>query len=64
VAATIALVPIIPCSRVAHVHGPAAPLAAQECHLAYARFRRADVFVPLYDPAVLERIPGGRIAEA
>src|SRR5947207_5384359 len=35
----------------------------EECHVAYARFRReASVFVPLYDPEVLERFPGGRIA--
>jgi len=35
----------------------------EECHLAYRLFRGADLFVPLYDPAVLERHPGGTIAE-
>jgi len=35
----------------------------EECHLAYQRFRSADLFVPLYDPAVLERYPGGKIAD-
>jgi hypothetical protein len=33
-----------------------------ECHLAYQRFQRADIFVPLYDPVVLERYPGGKVA--
>jgi glyoxylase-like metal-dependent hydrolase (beta-lactamase superfamily II) len=33
-----------------------------ECHVAYERFRKAEVFIPLYDPAVLERYPGGLIA--
>jgi len=35
----------------------------EECHLAYQRFRQADIFIPLYDPAVLERFPGGRITK-
>jgi hypothetical protein len=34
----------------------------EECHFAYQRFRRADVFLPLYDPEVLDRHPGGRVA--
>jgi glyoxylase-like metal-dependent hydrolase (beta-lactamase superfamily II) len=34
----------------------------EECYVAYQRFRRADVFLPLYDPAVLERHEGGRVA--
>lgn len=35
----------------------------EECHRAYARFRReATVLVPLYDPEVLSRFPDGRIA--
>jgi glyoxylase-like metal-dependent hydrolase (beta-lactamase superfamily II) len=34
----------------------------EECHFAYERFRRADVFLPLYDPEVLDRHPGGRVA--
>lgn len=34
----------------------------EECHLAYRWFQRADILVPLYDPAVLERHAGGRIA--
>jgi glyoxylase-like metal-dependent hydrolase (beta-lactamase superfamily II) len=34
----------------------------EECHFAYERFRRADIFVPLYDPEVLDRHPGGRVA--
>jgi hypothetical protein len=33
----------------------------EECHLAYRRFRAADIFIPLYDPSVLDRYPGGRI---
>lgn len=34
-----------------------------EIYAAYDRVRReADIAVPLYDPAVLERFPGGRIA--
>jgi glyoxylase-like metal-dependent hydrolase (beta-lactamase superfamily II) len=34
----------------------------EECHFEYERFRRADVFLPLYDPEVLDRHPGGRVA--
>ena len=34
----------------------------EECHAAYTWFRGADLFVPLYDPAVLERFPGGKVA--
>ena len=34
----------------------------EECHLAYRWFQRADILVPLYDPAVLDRYPGGHIA--
>ena len=34
----------------------------EECHFAYQRFRRADIFLPLNDPAVLDRHPGGRVA--
>jgi len=34
----------------------------EECHFAYERFRRANVFLPLYDPEVLDRHTGGRIA--
>jgi glyoxylase-like metal-dependent hydrolase (beta-lactamase superfamily II) len=34
----------------------------EECRRSYARIRReADVFVPLYDPEVLRRFPGGVI---
>src|SRR5207249_197992 len=33
----------------------------EECHLAYQRFQDADIFIPLYDPAVMERYPGGRV---
>ncbi len=33
----------------------------EEGYVAYARFRRADIFVPLYDPEVMERHPGGEI---
>jgi Metallo-beta-lactamase superfamily len=33
----------------------------EECHLAYRWFQRADILVPLYDPAVLDRYPGGHI---
>lgn len=34
----------------------------EECRLSYARIRReADITVPLYDPEVLERFPGGII---
>jgi hypothetical protein len=36
----------------------------EECHLAYRWFQRADILVPLYDPAVLDRYPGGQIAMA
>ncbi len=34
----------------------------EEARTAYARIRREGQFVPLYDPAVLERYPGGIIA--
>lgn len=34
----------------------------EECHIAYHRFRQADIFIPLYDPAVLERYPTGTVA--
>jgi hypothetical protein len=34
----------------------------EECQSAYRRFRKADIFVPLYDPAVLSRYPGGLVA--
>jgi glyoxylase-like metal-dependent hydrolase (beta-lactamase superfamily II) len=35
----------------------------EECHVTYQRIRReADVVIPLYDPQVLARFPGGRIA--
>jgi glyoxylase-like metal-dependent hydrolase (beta-lactamase superfamily II) len=34
----------------------------EECHFAYQRFRRADVFLPLYDPGVLDRHREGRVA--
>jgi len=34
----------------------------EECHAAYASFKCADIFVPLYDPSVLVRHPGGEIS--
>jgi hypothetical protein len=34
----------------------------EECHLAYRWLQQADILVPLYDPAVLDRYPGGHIA--
>lgn len=34
----------------------------EECHVAYERFRSADVFLPLYDPALVEKYPEGRVA--
>ncbi len=34
-----------------------------ECMLAYERLRQeADIVIPLYDPEVLERFPGGKVA--
>lgn len=33
----------------------------EECHLAYRWFQKADIFIPLYDPAVLDRFPGGAV---
>ena len=34
-----------------------------EAHSAYAKIREeADIFIPLYDPKVQERFPGGRVA--
>jgi hypothetical protein len=36
--------------------------SVEECRRSYARIRReADITVPLYDPEVLERFPGGVI---
>lgn len=35
----------------------------QECMAAYQRIRKeADIVIPLYDPEVLKRFPGGRVA--
>lgn len=33
----------------------------EECHLAYQWLQHADILVPLYDPAVIERYPDGHI---
>lgn len=34
----------------------------EECYRAYDRFQKADILIPLYDPEVIHRYPGGRIA--
>jgi glyoxylase-like metal-dependent hydrolase (beta-lactamase superfamily II) len=35
----------------------------EECHIAYERIRRsASIVIPLYDPEVLRRYPGGKVA--
>lgn len=50
-------------TAVAQYNEPGIAGSIEECHEAFEKIRReADILLPLYDPAVFDRHPGGIIA--